>query len=102
MRKESHFKGIQRITKETIHAMYLLMNDVKQRQNNVIIMGPKNILQIDANSSHLLVISAARKGTYKQSVKRKNMREKMFAKSRKWMGSRKKNMKQINLCICIK
>ena len=50
MRKESHFKGIQRITKETIHAMCLLMKDIKQRQKNVIVVGPKSILQIDANS----------------------------------------------------
>ena len=62
--------------------MCLLLNDaVKQTQKNVIVVGPKSIVQIDANSSNLLVIIAARRSTYKKCVKRKNAREKLFVKS---------------------
>ena len=78
----------------------LIKDVVKQKQKNVIVMGPKSILQIDANSSNLLVIIAVRKGTYKKCVKRKNVREKTFVKLIKWMGSKKKIIEQINLCIC--
>ena len=58
--------------------MRLLMNGVvKQKQRNFIVLGPKSILQIVANSINLLVIIAGRKGTYKKCVNRKNVREKI-------------------------